>query len=189
MDLGRSISQIAFIFLIFVVISGGYVSNILSCQMQNMLKYNLYARHVIGIIMIFVFIMLEGGWDFNKQRQNEADTDWSSGNTFNTLIYAFLIYLLFLLSSKSRLIPNLLFFSLVFVLYFINTYRAYIHDRKEIDDKFNNEILNFEYILLVFAFIVLVYGFGDYVLYQKRLRGPSFDWVKFMAGVTRCEHI
>ena len=89
MDLGRSISQVAFIFLIFVVISGGYVSNILSCQMQNMLKYNLYARHVIGVIMVFVFIMLEGGWDFDKQRENEASTDWSSGNTMNTLIYAF----------------------------------------------------------------------------------------------------
>ena len=189
MELGRSISQVAFIFLIFVVISGGYVSNILSCQMQNMLKYNLYARHVIGVIMVFVFIMLEGGWDFDKQRENEASTDWSSGNTINTLIYAFLIYLLFLISSKSRLVPNLLFFSLVFVLYFVNTYRAYNHDRKEIDYKLNNEILNFEYILLVFAFIVLVYGFGDYVLYQKRLRGASFDWVKFMAGVTRCEHI
>ena len=157
MELGRSISQVAFIFLIFVVISGGYVSNILSCQMQNMLKYNLYARHVIGVIMVFVFIMLEGGWDFDKQRENEASTDWSSGNTINTLIYAFMIYLLFLISSKSRLVPNLLFFSLVFVLYFVNTYRAYIHDRKEIDDKLNNEILNFEYILLVFAFIVLVY--------------------------------
>ena len=133
--------------------------------------------------------MFEGGWDFDKQRENEAETDWSTGNTVNTLIYAFLIYLLFLLSSKSRLVPNLIFFALVFVIYFINTYRAYIYDRKEIDSTFNEKILNFEYILLVFAFIVLTYGFYDYVLYQKRLRGPTFDWVKFMAGVTRCEHI
>ena len=83
----------------------------------------------------------------------------------------------------------MIFFTLVFVLYFVNTYRAYIYDRKEIDSTFNENILNFEYILLVFAFIVLIYGFGDYVLYQKRLRGPTFNWVKFIAGVTRCEHI
>ena len=45
--------------------------------------------------MIFVFIMLEGGWDYNKERQDKAATDWSSGNTVNTLGYAFGIYALF----------------------------------------------------------------------------------------------
>ena len=189
MDFKRGISQIAFIFLIFVVISSGYVSNILSCQMQNMLKYNLFARHIIGIVMVFVFIMLEGGWDFDKERENLASNDWSTGNTVNTLGYSFIIYMLFLLSSKSRLIPNLLFFTLVFILYFTNTYRAYIYEREEIDSKYNDEIMNFEYILLILASIVLVYGFIDYVIYQKRLRGPTFDWGKFMLGVTRCEHI
>ena len=113
MDFKRGISQIAFIFLIFVVISSGYVSNILSCQMQNLLKYNLYARHVVGVIMVFVFIMLEGGWDFDKERESLASTDWSTGNTVNTLGYAFVIYILFLFSSKSRLIPNLIFFSIL----------------------------------------------------------------------------
>jgi hypothetical protein len=189
MDLQRGISQIAFIFLIFVVISSGYISNIVSCQMQNMLKYNLYARHVIGIIMVFVFIMLEGGWDFDKQRENQSSNNWSTGNTVTTLIYSLLIYILFLLSSKSRLIPNLIFFTLVFIIYFTNTYRAYIYEREEIDSKFNDEIMIFEYILLLLAFIVLVYGFYDYVIYQKRLRGPTFNWNKFMLGVTRCEHI
>ena len=189
MDFKRGISQIAFIFLIFVVISSGYVSNVLSCQMQNMLKYNLFARHIIGIVMVFVFIMLDGGWDFDSERANQASTDWSTGNTVNTLGYAFMIYVLFLLSSKSRLIPNLLFFTIVFILYFTNTYRSYIYDRDEINSKLNDEIMNFEYILLTLACIVLVYGFIDYVIYQKRLRGPTFDWSKFMLGVTRCEHI
>ena len=56
MDFKRGISQIAFIFLIFVVISSGYVSNILSCQMQNMLKYNCssYYWNSDGICIYYV---------------------------------------------------------------------------------------------------------------------------------------
>lgn len=189
MDIGRSISQVAFIFLIFVVVSSGYVSDVLSCQMQNMLKNNLYARHIIGVIMIFVFIMLEGGWDYNKERQDKAATDWSSGNTVNTLGYAFGIYALFLISSKSQLVPNLIFFSLVFIIYFVNTYRAYVYERKEISDKTNQQILHIEYGLLSIAALVLIYGFGDYVMYQKKMRGAGFKWVKFFAGVVECDSV
>lgn len=186
MDVGRAISQVAFIFLIFVVVSSGYVSDVLSCQMQNLLKTNLYARHIIGVIMIFVFIMLEGGWDFDKKRQDKSPTDWASGNTINTFVYAIGIYLLFLISSKSQLIPNLVFFSLVFILYFVNTYRAYMYDRQEITEKTNEQILYIEYGLLSAAAIVLVYSFSDYVVYQRKMRGSGFKWHKFLAGVSEC---
>ena len=88
MDIERQFSKIAFIFLIFVVISGGFVQDILSCQMQSWLTNSLYARHIIGVIMIFVFIMLEGGWDMDKENEEAAPNDWSSGNTVHSFLYA-----------------------------------------------------------------------------------------------------
>lgn len=183
----RLISQIAFIFLIFVVISSGYITQILSCQMKHLLKNNLYVRHIIGIIMIFVFIMLEGGWDFDKKRQDKIANDWSSGNTVNTFIYALGIYVLFLLSSKSQLIPNLLFFLFIFIIYMSNTYRSYLYKRKEISEDTNKKILYAEYTLLGVSGIIFLYGLYDYIAYQKKMRENDFDWFKFFLGVTECD--
>ena len=39
---GIFISRVAYIFVIFAVISGGYISEILSCQLRNLFEYNIF---------------------------------------------------------------------------------------------------------------------------------------------------
>lgn len=55
------IQKLAFIIVCFIIISGNSVTHLLSCQTQNFLKHNLYIQHIIGFLLIFIFIMLEGG--------------------------------------------------------------------------------------------------------------------------------
>ncbi len=186
MDIERQFSKIAFIFLIFVVISGGFVQDILSCQMQSWLANSLYARHIIGVVMIFVFIMMEGGWDYDKDEEALAVNDWSSGNTIHSFGYAIAIYTLFVISSKSQLIPNLIFFSFIFILYFTNTYRSYLEKRDKIDKDTNKMVIQFEYVILTLGLITLFYGFYDYSIYKKNEFGKKFSWTKFMIGTTQC---
>ena len=33
---------------------------------------------------MFMFIMLEGGWSFDNKLQNEANVDWSSGDSISS---------------------------------------------------------------------------------------------------------
>jgi hypothetical protein len=185
-DYTKFLSKFAFIFLIFVVISGGYLKNILSCQMQNFLENITLGKHILGIIMIFVFIMLEGGWSFNQEENDMADNDWSSGNAFDSLIIGFLIYIIFIISSKSRLIYNITFFIIVFILYITNTQRSYYYVRKLITDETNNTIINFEKWILGLSIIILIIGFIDYIIYQKQTYKSKFSWYIFLSGVHEC---
>jgi prepilin signal peptidase PulO-like enzyme (type II secretory pathway) len=185
-DFSILIGQFVFVVLIFVIISSGFITDILSCQTQKWLKTSIFARHIVGIIMVFVFIMFEGGWDFDNERETAQSNNWLSGNTLHTLVYSVFLYLIFFISSKSQLFPNVLFFMIILLIYIINTYREYIFVRKEIDDVNNNRILHVEYILIIIAFIVLVCGFVDYVFYKMDERGKSFSWVKFFVGVPVC---
>ena len=190
MDYTINISRYSFIFLIYILLSTGYISQILSCQMRHFLITSLYFKHIFGIIMVFSFIMFEGGWDFNKDEENKYNTNWASGNTIHTIIIAILMYLIFLISSKSQLIPNLIFFTLLFVLYFINTYRDYALKREhKFVVKYNKHILKFELIIGILAFLTLIYGFIDYYIYQYSMHPNNFSLKKFILGTSHCRSL
>lgn len=109
MDYPKFLSKFAYIFLIFVIVASGYLKTILSCQMQYYLENISYYKHILGVIMVFVFIMSEGGWSFNQEENDMADNNWSSGNAFHSLIFGLLLYILLLLTAKSRIIFNIIF--------------------------------------------------------------------------------
>jgi hypothetical protein len=136
--------------------------------------------------MVFAFIMFEGGWDFNSKREHAEPNNWLSGNTLHTLAFACLLYFVFFISSKSQLIPNLLFYGVILAIYIINTYREYILARKEITKDRNEYILQVERALLWVAGGVLVYGLLQYVRYQMKQRGGKFNWITFFVGVPQC---
>lgn len=185
-DLDKNISRVAFIFIIFSVISSGYIHDILSCQIQLFLTNSIFARHFLGIIMIFVFIMLEGGWSFTEEKE---DTSWLNGNTVHSLLYAIILYLIFIASAKSKLLPNIIFFSLLFILYFVNTYRLYMLEKNSLNKEISNQILFGEYILIILSLFTLVYGFCDYLMDKIVIKGKYFSWRKFLLGTGKCKGV
>jgi hypothetical protein len=186
LDFDTNVSRFAFIFLIYVLVTSGYISEILSCQMRNFIKEKWYARHILAIILVFAFIMFEGGWDFDKSREDKESNNWAVGNTIHSLVIGIIIYLVFLISSKSTLIPNILFFSSLFILYVTNTYREYIFVRGEINETTNNNIIIIEQLITSFAIIVLIFGFIQYYLYQKKEHPEDFSWLQFLLGTSNC---
>ena len=185
-NVNTPLSRFGFLFLIFAVVSSGYVTEILSCQMRKVLETSMYFRHLIGIIIFFVFIMLEGGWSFNNKVDEMFSNNWSSGNVIDTIIIAIVLYIIFLLSAKSQFKYNIIFFGLVFILYFINTQRDYWYQRKIISTQSNKYTLYIEYILFVTSIIFLIIGFIDYVKYQKKEYKNKFNWINFLLGSHNC---
>lgn len=187
-EFNNLIPKIGFLFVVFVVVAGGYINDILSCQMQEWLTDSVLARHILGVLLIFFFIMLEGGWDFDEEENNKTGNDWSSGNTLHSSVYAIGIYIIFVLISNSRLIYNLITFTSLFVLYYINSYKNYLQNRDRISDETVKRIEIVEIVLITLACISAVVGLVDYVIYQKKLRGKTFSWRKLIYATTECDY-
>jgi hypothetical protein len=186
MNFSIILSRFAFIFVIYAVVTSGYIQEVLSCQMRSFLSNMYYPRHIFGILLVFIFIMMEGGWGWDTEENEQEPNDWSSANVIDTLTMALMIYSIFLLSSKSKLLPNVIFFLLMFIMYCINTQRNYWHARKIISDETNNTLLNVEIGMFTVSMLVLVFGFTEYVFYQRAEYGNAFSWYTFILGSKKC---
>lgn len=178
--------RLAFLFLLFTVVTSGFITELLSCQIRYVLTYNIYARHFLAILMIFIFIMGLGGWSIDAKLDALAKNDWTSGNVIETLIMSFAIYVTFLISSKSQLVPNLIFFGLLLLLYLINTQRNFWKARNMISVHTNAFMLYTTYILGASSIVTLIYGFINYIYYQKSQYGDDFSWFYFILGGQKC---
>ena len=177
----------SFILLTTVLISSNYISQILSCDLRNLLQKSIYFRHIIGILLIFVFIMVEGGWSFHTELDQKFPNDWSSADTIDSLIVSFVLYCLFLISTKTTLIYNLLWLATIFVLYCINTQRVYWLKRDFIDMKTNQIMFYIEFVLFFLMLIFLICGIVDY--YFKHMKKyKNFDFIKYFFHVQNCKY-
>lgn len=181
-----NVSKLAFLFLAYSVVTGGYITKILSCQLQHALVYNQYLKHIVGFLLIFVFIMLEGGWDFDEQENLKAPVNWSNGNSFHSLVYSIGLYVLFVLSSKMQLIPNVMFLSTLLILYIIHTQRKYWSNRQRIEKSLEETIKTIETTLIGGSGILFFYGLYDYFRYQRKQYGSAFRWSIFLLGKANC---
>ena len=187
LEKSNSIARISFIFGSFLVISGGYADQLLSCSLQRELKNNILFKHIIGIGLIFIFIMLEGGWSFDNEQQNEYDVSWNNGNSIDSFIYALLLYIVLLLSAKTKLMYNITFFILLFILYMINTKRSFNYNRKLISEKTNKNIMFIEKIFIILLPIILGVGVTNYYYYKKQEIGKNFSNFTFFFGKLTCD--
>jgi hypothetical protein len=133
--------------------------------------------------------MLEGGWSVYPYLDKEFSNNWSSGNVIDTILLSFGIYVVFLISAKSKLMPNLIFYGLVLALYLVNTHLNFLIERNLIDSKEREKLELYSKIIFLFAIIVLIYGFIEYIIYQKGEYGKKFRWDLFILGTSKCKHI
>tara|TARA_B100001094_G_C18055455_1_gene732225 strand:- start:44 stop:631 length:588 start_codon:yes stop_codon:yes gene_type:complete len=185
----KEASKIGFLFISFVVIASGYVTQVLPCQTHNFLQNSTFGKHIIGILIMFLFIMLEGGWSFNMEQQDKAGVDWSNGNVIDTMIFGIILYTVFLLTSKMKLIPNAILYILLFSVYLINTQRLYWENRKMINQEENDRMVNVIKIALGTSLFVFIYGFIDYFIYEKKSYGKNFSIFQFLLHGKKCQSI
>ena len=138
---------------------------------------------------MFLFIMLEGGWSFNMEEQDKAGVDWSNGNVIDTMIFGTILYTVFLLTSKMKLLPNAILYILLFSVYLINTQRLYWENRKMINEEENENMVKTIKVALGASLFIFIYGITDYFIYEKNSYGKNFSVLKFILGGNKCHSV
>jgi hypothetical protein len=183
------LSKLAFIFLVFTIITGGASINLLPCQMQYELQNSIILKHFISFILIFGLLMMEGGWEFNINVNDNTNYNWANGNTLHTLGWAAILYVFFVLSSKMKFNFSIILFISILSIYIINTYKNNLAEKKILNPEIK-EIFNKILIILILVFVIIwCVGFVTYFLYKKAQYKKSFSIINFFVGVNNCRSL
>ena len=99
---------------------------------------------------------MEGGWELDNNVTN-SHFNWSNGNTLHSLVWSFVLYVIFLLSTKMTFFYNIIFFIILLFIYIINTYKNNLIEKEKLDKDFHkNNYYNYSLYFLTFCMIIIL---------------------------------
>ncbi len=163
------------LFFFFLIVSGNYIGQLLSCNIQHKFITNRYTTHILGLMTMYFFVTFVDSEKFQ--------------NPMISVATAFGLYLWFIIISLTAHKYTLLVILLIFSIYISNNIFDY-YLKREIDDKhfeYLNKIKNYlQFGLLIASIIVTIYSFLIYLSKKKIEYGKKFNYGTFFFGVPQC---
>ena len=171
------------LFLMFLAISCNFLAQTLGCQTQELLTNNTWAKQLMTFFMVF------GCVHFSESEVSHP------GSKF---IKALFVYFFFLMFTKMGIIPTIIVFVLLIVLYVSQSYKKYYDDvfKKKLKP---NKQDSFEYaktkkhinyiqkFLMGSVIVIILAGFALYFKEKKIEYKSDFSFHKFIFGVVKCK--
>lgn len=158
------------LFLLFLVVCGNYIGELLGCKTQKLLSENIFMKHIVLLCLIFFTINLV---DDKKLHPIEVAK--------KTL----LLWLFYLILTKMNLQFTLVVLFLLFSLYVFDEYQDYLDENKIEYEKetYDNYKVYLQYLIIG----IMIFGFVTYYLKQQKEHSKDFDNIKFLLGTIKCD--
>ena len=120
------------IFFLYFILLSGYCSELLNCSLQKYMDNNIFFRHLLIFLSIYIFTFVLNWYTFeslqiqhvsrnkNDEESNKTEKDIITKEVnfkklLNWFIQSSFIYLIFLITTKSEVKQFLLFFIIVLI--------------------------------------------------------------------------
>jgi len=149
----------------------GFMTPLLSCDIQRLMTNNIYAKHIMSFILFFFLMAV-----IDSSNSASVGTTW---------LKAFYVYVLFMFAIKSKLGASLTVIALLVV---DQTIRIHIENKKRHDKLDNIEIFERARKVLLAALIVtVIVGYIMYMIRAMTEHPEDFSHVKLFFGTNKCD--
>ena len=168
------------IFIFYLIISGNFIGNLLSCKTQKLFTENIIVRHILGFATLYFFVVF-------------VDPDSESVNPTNKIMIALVLYLLFVVSTRCYYPFVFIIICILLLIYIIEQYKTYYNKDENKSKLGKNGLLalkianNSTMPLITLNLILLVIGFVNYLGRKSVEYKPVWSWSKFWTGVVECK--
>lgn len=179
------------IFILVLIVSGNYLAELLPCRVQNIVRNNMFVKHLLGFMTLLFFVII------------------TLPNIFDEyiIINAILLYIFFLIFSKTYYVFWIAIMILFSIIYIITIYRIIIknkindYNKEKSDKKSNTEedetiythdnilLRRLKYIKRILSYTIIVLTISGFLIYlgnKKKEYGSKFDYIKFFFGNPKC---
>jgi hypothetical protein len=168
--------QLKSVFVLYLIVACNFLANTFGCKTQQLLRNNMYVKHLVGFLTLFFFITIASG----------ASDGTDENIFFKKLTAAVLLYVVFLASTRSKGIFLSIFLSLIGANFLIH---AYIDTLNK--EKFSERIRKLKMygrMLNILAVVILVIGVIIYTMEQKKEYKDQWSTSKFLFGNINCKN-
>ena len=158
------------LFLLFLVVSGNYIGELLGCKTQKLLSENIYMKHIVLLCLIYFTINLVG----EKKK-----------HPVNILKNTLILWLFYLVLTKMNLQFTIIVLCLLFSLYIWDEYQDYLDESKEDYNKERYESIQLYLQYSIIGFMLV--GFVLYYIKQRKEHSKDFSNIKFLLGRSTCD--
>jgi hypothetical protein len=154
--------------LLYFIVAANFVGDLFSCDLRRLLANSLVTKHVVLLLGALFWV-----------------TESNSNDKFGVLlIEAFVIYMLFVLSTKSKSYFLLPILGLAVVDQLL---RLYIKSTPDLSDKTKRNLDITRMTVQGLCTVTIVGSFVGYLIKQVRDKGTDFNFSTFMLGTIKCE--
>lgn len=164
------------VFLLLLAVSGNFVAETLGCNTHELLKTNMFAKHILVFMILYFTISFTSNDDAPDPKRN--------------LIAAALVYGFFIMFTRMRLNITIWAFFVLMILYLLSEFITYYTSHPGKVPPNRMEILtDIQKTLYVLLPIIVLYGFIVYMYDQYRVNGKNkTKWLNLIFGVPRCKY-
>ena len=160
--------------LLSLTVMGNFVAETLGCSTQKLLSKSRTAKLAVVFFLIYFTVNLTAG------------IDGAESNPFKQLLAAGMLWLVFIIFTKTTVIYKSIIFVSLCLHYILGNFNQY-YKEKNINE-YINIITVADKSLLVIIYVTTVLGFINYIIKEKS-EHKRFSWYKFFIGVDRCKNI
>lgn len=171
------------VFILYLMVSFNFIPEIFGCQLQNTLKTNYVAKHLVGLMTVFFFINV-----------TTTTLPWHLGIKFG---FSLLLYVLFVLSNKAQYGAQAAFMMIIFVSYIMqlvrDQWKKYATDNSKLSaeeiESLNKKVTNLgkaQLGLFAFGIFLIVFGHLAYIGKKRLEYKTGFNYWELLKGSTGC---
>ncbi len=166
------------LFIFYLIISGNYLAQLFGCKVQYILSHSQLMKHIMGFLTMTFFVVFS---DSTMGLQRDTGVK---------LMYALMLYVWFVLSTKTHWVFTGLLMLILGVIYIMQVYKSDIDEKNKSGEMQGRSdmLVKWEKRLQVMAMVVTAIGFLVYVGDKSIEYGDNWSWYEFFKGEVSCKH-